>query len=519
MKASIVCMLVFVAAVPVGAITRDQTMARAKAYSFHPWHCSQANQTANCAVNYKSVYFVGDYVGLPYDWGGYMTIFEFDQQIAQGYGAGSYPADGVLSCTAGLDCSGFVSKCWDAGHYSTSTLHEISSQITQAEILAGDVFNQSGYHVVLFSHTLGNGDPIFYEAAGYNVHINITGGWSSVSGFTPRRYNEIQGTTTSNPLGTTETPIVIGTFPYTDSRNTTQSVSDVLDGCGASPKTGETGPEYIYEVTFATPGQITVSVSDDVGVDIDVHLYTSMNTEDCVVRHDTSFTHPVDCGTYYIVADTFGDSVGQSFPGAYTLNVLFSPSGQACGSGPPEYDPEGELGDPCAYPGHEDLPFCNQNLGSSVCLYLSGLSGFSFCTKPCSSGADCMEFAGGCCMDVGSGEYFCHLSNMCGSAGPDASVPDFGVSDGGIAYDSFPPGPDTMPLDGDITQGDASNTDGGGNLPPDVSGGCQCQISETGLSSQGLLFFAIVFLLRSLDSLRSTRARSKRCTRNQNRSS
>lgn len=74
-------------------------------------------------------------MGLPYDWGGYMTLFQFDQQINAGYGAGSYPEHGVLSCTAGVDCSGFVSKAWDSGHYAT--VHLGSSAISQSEMLAG----------------------------------------------------------------------------------------------------------------------------------------------------------------------------------------------------------------------------------------------------------------------------------------------------------------------------------------------------------------------------------------------
>src|SRR5690606_3186876 len=119
---------------PARAITREQTIVRAKAFAFHPWTATSANLTASCKASYHSVYLPGDYMGLPYDWGGYMTLFDFDQQIAQGYGAGSYPEDGILSCTAGLDCSGFVSKCWDAGHWTTSTVHQTSSTLSVNEM-------------------------------------------------------------------------------------------------------------------------------------------------------------------------------------------------------------------------------------------------------------------------------------------------------------------------------------------------------------------------------------------------
>ena len=99
-------------ATQASAISREEVLVRAKAFAYHPWTCTSANLTASCDGGYHSVYVTGDYLGLPYDWGGYMTLFQFDQQIASGHGAGSYPDDGVLDCTSGLDCSGFVSKAW-----------------------------------------------------------------------------------------------------------------------------------------------------------------------------------------------------------------------------------------------------------------------------------------------------------------------------------------------------------------------------------------------------------------------
>ena len=106
--------------VDASALSREEVMLRAKGFAYHPWTCTAANFTGRCDTGYQSVYWAGDFMGLPYDWGGYMTLFEFDQQIGQGYGAGSYSSDGVLSCTSGLDCSGYVSQCWGSGHYGTS---------------------------------------------------------------------------------------------------------------------------------------------------------------------------------------------------------------------------------------------------------------------------------------------------------------------------------------------------------------------------------------------------------------
>ncbi len=457
------------------AIDRGEVIARAKAFALHPWTATNANMSATCSPSYESDYVVGDFVGLPYDWGGYMSLFQFDQRIAMGQGAGSYPEDGILDCTAGLDCSGFVSQAWQTGHYTTSSLDQISAAISQAEMLPGDVVNDAGFHVAMLHQVLGNGAPVFVEAVGYNVHYNATGGWAYASGFTPRRFQSITGTNASEPLGTPENPIPVSSLPYSDSRNTAQSGSDLLDGCGVAPATNESGREYVYEVVITQPGQLTASVADDAGVDIDVHVYTSTNTSDCFARHDTSVTVPVDCGTYLVVADTFKGASGE-YPGAYTLSLSLAPSGGACGSGPPSYQPEGELGDACGYPGNENLPFCNPNLGSEVCLYGSDSS---FCSKPCATGADCGAIAGGCCGDIGGGELYCLTSEFCngepppeeeepptGGDPPQEELPTSAASGGtggaGGAGGASGAGAGAPGEGGGHTSGDAQDDEGGG---------------------------------------------------------
>lgn len=475
-----------------GAISRQEVMVRAKAFAYHPWTCTSANLTASCAPTYQSEYVVGDYLGLPYDWGGYMGLFTFDQAIAQGAGAGSYPSDGILDCTVGLDCSGFVSQAWDVGHNTTSSLPDISDPINQSELLPADILNESGYHVVLFSHLLAGGEPVFYEAVGFNVHYSPFAGWSWVQGFIPRRFQQITGTSAGNPTGTLDAPIVISSFPYTDSRDTSQSSSSVLDGCGAAPATDESGPEVIYEVTFTQPGQLTVSVSDDANVDVDVHLYTSANTSDCVARDDSTFTQAVGCGTYLVVADTFG---GDAQAGPYTLTVDFQPSGGTCGAGPPTYAFEGELGDPCGYPGNEALPFCNQNLGAEVCIYSSS---DSFCSRSCAGGAECQAaFPGGCCADIGQNETYCLPADQCDPASLDGGV------DGGVLTDGGVPGdPDA----GGVLEDGGASEDGGGAgdaSPPGADGGggegggdggCGCAAGPSD-GAGGFLLLLLLFLL------------------------
>ncbi len=415
---------VVLAAPAAHAITREEVMVRARSFAFHPWQSSTANMTASCKPGYQSLYIPGDQLGVAYDWGGYMTLKEFDLQIAAGLGAGSQEPDGVLACTVGLDCSGFVSQAWMIGHHTTSNLDQVSTQVTVSSLLAGDVFNQAGYHVALFDKLLASGEPAMIEALGYNVHQNVTGGFSHVNGYLPRRSTTVTGTTAGNPTGTATNPIVVGALPFTDQRDTRQSPSRMFDACGLAPNSNESGPEYVYAVTVAQPGQLTVSVSDDATTDIDVELFTQLNTNACIARHNSSFTQDVGCGTYYVVADTFGTASGP-----YTLNITLAPSGQACSGGPPAFSPKGAPGDACAYPGNAALPYCNPNLGGDTCIY-SGTD--SFCSKPCKVDADCGEMpGGGCCKDVGGNgpELYCMTKGYC--SGGNGGGGDAGGGKGG----------------------------------------------------------------------------------------
>ncbi len=423
---------VFASAAPAQATeSRDEILTRARAYAAHPWSATSANLTASCSAPYKSVYVPGDFVGLAYNWGGYQSFAEFDQNIAKGLAAGAQPSDGILACTAGVDCSGFVSKSWGTGHFTTSTLDQTSAVVAQASMLPGDVYNKAGYHVAMWSENLANGTPVFYEAYGYNVNRNAVTGISHVNGYTPRRLNGVAGTTASDPAGTLTKPINISAFPFTDARNTKDSTSSLLDICGAMPAKQEGGSEFVYAATFTQPGTLVATVSNDATADMDVELFTSLQTNACVARGDTSVNQTVGCGTYYVVVDTFGTSANTN-AGPYQLNVTFTPTGQACSAvpGPPSFNPKGHLGDACGYPGNPNLPFCNPSFGGDTCIYTSS---DSFCSKPCATDPDCGDLAGGgCCQELAKGEFYCVTKSICGSGTtPSANGPDAGTGGSG----------------------------------------------------------------------------------------
>lgn len=453
------------------AITREEVLVRARAYSAHRWSSTASNQKATCSAAYQSLFPPGDYVGVAYDWGGYMTLRTFDEQIAAGYGAGSQETDGILACTSGVDCSGFVSMAWGAGHFTTSSLHQTSAQITKADLLPGDVLNQAGFHVAVFTHLLQSGEPALIEAVGYNVHVNTYGGWSYVNGYVPRRYTNITGTTAGNPAGTTSNPIVIGGFPFSDTRSTKDSPSSVLDACGAAPNIPQKGPEVVYVVDIAQPGTLSIAATDDAATDVDVQLLDNLSTTGCKARNDSSLSAQVGCGRYWIVVDTYGANATKAGP--YSLSVSFAPSGQACGavSGPPAFNPKGKLGDACAYPGNQSLPFCNPNLGSETCIYGNASS---FCSKACDTSSDCTDLgAAACCQDLGKGEKYCLTKSFCGTSG--ATTTPSPTPDGGTKKDG---GDSTGTGDGNEAPRPATDEDEGapseqlGEVKVSNAGGC-----------------------------------------------
>lgn len=305
------------------AIPREEVLDNAALYASHVWTSSASNQDADACYDgdYESDYPPGEYTGLPYDWGGYVTLAEFDDELDEGYGAGSHSWHGSLWCTTGVDCSGFVSMIWETDHYATSTFADgPTHEIGWDELTRADAVNDAGSHVVLFAHETDAGWPVFYEAAGSasKVRINAASGWSYLDGYQPIRFDDIEEGTSS---GTRGEPREITSFPYSDFRWTAGAASDVLDSYSCAPDTDESGPEVLYRFEAATRGLLEVVVSDDVGVDVDVHVLTAVDGEACLARDDTDVSVTVGPGTVWIAVDTWvGD---QEYPGAYLLSATF----------------------------------------------------------------------------------------------------------------------------------------------------------------------------------------------------
>jgi cell wall-associated NlpC family hydrolase len=56
----------------------------------------------------------GTYESVSYNWGGFDTILEYNKKILSKIKAGNVnlKQSPLLSCAAGVDCSGFISRSW-----------------------------------------------------------------------------------------------------------------------------------------------------------------------------------------------------------------------------------------------------------------------------------------------------------------------------------------------------------------------------------------------------------------------
>jgi len=302
------------------AVERERALDISAEFATHVWTMTEASETASCDSSYQSDYTAGSWVGVPYDWGGFVTTDEFDSYLDEGYGAGSHSSDGVLWCTVGVDCSGFVSQAWETdSKYGTSTFYQVTTDISADALKRADALNKAGSHIVLFAYQSDAGLPIHYETYGTVVLVDSDQGWSSFSGYTPIRYDEIEDGPTT---GTGGEPVEIDSFPLSDLRWTAGAASDAIDSYSCAPDTDESGPEMFYHFETSTGGTLHLTLSDDTGVDIDIHVLSGTSGDDCLARDDSELVIDLDPGEYWITADTYVS--GYEFPGPYLLSGSFS---------------------------------------------------------------------------------------------------------------------------------------------------------------------------------------------------
>ncbi|MBL9129643.1 MAG: hypothetical protein JNG86_00480 [Verrucomicrobiaceae bacterium] len=157
-------------------VTPQEAMSIAQRYTNHAWQPFAKNilhgaDKAGVLVNTPDIGHEPQHerrgwwapgqvnAGIPYKWGGFDDPASFDAGIADGFAAGdvSSPAKrradnaGVSAQAAGVDCSGFVSRCLKLPSvHDTSQLPAICDELPSArDLQPGDILNIPRRHVLL----------------------------------------------------------------------------------------------------------------------------------------------------------------------------------------------------------------------------------------------------------------------------------------------------------------------------------------------------------------------------------
>ena len=117
--------------------------------------------------------------GMAYQWGGFDTPRQFIASLEKGEAAGDISTaakrrlgdEGTSKSACGIDCSGFVSRCWRLPRpYSTKEFPQICDKLASwDELKAGDIL-LNDRHVVLFNHWGKSRETVLvYEAGPFPV--------------------------------------------------------------------------------------------------------------------------------------------------------------------------------------------------------------------------------------------------------------------------------------------------------------------------------------------------------------
>ncbi len=205
-------------------VTQAECLATAERYRTHRWTATARNvkhgtDTAGIRVDTPDAGFAnpgsfpgwwvtnGVNVGLPYQWGGFSTPEEFDAGVSAGLAAGDVYTlekrarldDAVSREAVGIDCSGFISRCWNLPQaYSTRELPKLCRAVAWDDLQPGNILNTANAHVLLFAGWEGadhsrllayeTGCPPTWKIFCHTISVP----WLKGLGYSPWRYRRMQ---------------------------------------------------------------------------------------------------------------------------------------------------------------------------------------------------------------------------------------------------------------------------------------------------------------------------------------
>lgn len=219
---AIAAVLLFGPSLHAEALTRHEALRIAETYIQHRWTAAPANlrhgkDAAGVEIHTPDVpgghgdpasdcWKPGqENTGMAYKWGGFDTLESYDAGLRKGRAAGDVytlekrrKGEAAVSREAvGIDCSGFVSRCWKLSQkHSTSMLFSICQRLPSTDVLQpADVMNTGEGHVLLFVKWLDGQKhrALFYEAAPFSktraAERDIPE--MTAAGYQPLRYKKI----------------------------------------------------------------------------------------------------------------------------------------------------------------------------------------------------------------------------------------------------------------------------------------------------------------------------------------
>jgi len=193
------------------SVTRSQALTTGDTYVEHTWTCQSFNLSNGVVtapdgdlVRTPSWLSEGEMQKIPYQWGGFRTLSQFDSGIASGGYAGDIHTDGVTHYAYGVDCSGFVSRCWSLPYqYSTSMMPQITGTYTSWDQLQpADAIHRVG-HVRMMVSWNQNGTLNVVESSGADWRVSYrTYATSQLTSYSPRYYVNMEGSPTPLPTPT-----------------------------------------------------------------------------------------------------------------------------------------------------------------------------------------------------------------------------------------------------------------------------------------------------------------------------
>ena len=204
-------------------VKRGEVIAMAAAYSNLQWTPSASNafhgvDATGVRVDTPDVGFQREGIrggwwvpdrkntGVPYMWGGFSSLSEFEDGIRSGKAAGDVctiekrvKLDAAVSKSAvGIDCSGLVSRCWKLDRsYSTREIADLCTPLdSYEELKPGDILNCANKHVLIFWKckspgwilAYGAGSPPTWKVAVSQCYVPML----KQMGYKPYRYRQIE---------------------------------------------------------------------------------------------------------------------------------------------------------------------------------------------------------------------------------------------------------------------------------------------------------------------------------------